>query len=199
MFILSLSIKLVNYNSENKQWSSIFSRFKRQCTQNYISQEAQFIFNRISQMSESKISNIKSVQDWDTWAKQVGIAVESLKAFMADTKYTEKTLSNYQAYLSQTTTTTTQLSNASRIGSVALKGIAMASNMIAFSFISAGISKGIQFLDDWIHKNEKAIESANNLSTTYQDNFSKISDKISTIERYYDEFTSLSAISIVGL
>ena len=143
-------------------------------------------------MPSQKIQNISSNNGWVRWSKQIGIADESLKAFLSDSNYAEKTLANYETYLNNATTSTAKFSLAAKAGSIAMQGLSIAGNMIAFTAISMLVGKGIEFINDLVHANENAINSANELSQSYQEQTSKISDNITTIRGYYDEFETLS-------
>lgn len=83
-----------------------------------------------------------------------------------------------------------------RIASKAVKLLAGTMNTIAitaiFSLISKGISLAVKKIDDYIHRNEIAVEKAEDLLDTFKSDIDNITSDQDKINRYADEFKELS-------
>ena len=80
----------------------------------------------------------------------------------------------------------------SALGGIAKNIGAIVGNIALFTAVSAGISLVAKGIDYLIHKNEKAIESAQQLKTSYQDSMKGIKDSLDTVTSSEDRFKELS-------
>ncbi len=82
------------------------------------------------------------------------------------------------------------------IASKAVKLLAGTMSTIAitaiFSLISKGISLAVEKIDDYIHRNEIAVEKAEDLLDTFKSDIDNITSDKDKINRYADEFKELS-------
>ena len=143
---------IVNYDQTNG-WSLFGSK------RNLASQEAIGFFDKVAK-EQTRGTTITS---WDLYAKNAGVADESLNKFLADTKYRTKDLATYNQYLKDTGKATSGFASmTSKAGSVLKSFGAMASNILASMAVSMLISKGIELAakkwDEYSHSQENAIE-----------------------------------------
>lgn len=102
------------------------------------------------------------------WAKDVGVADESLIKFLQDTNYAEKNLANYQAYLKSAGQTTTAFaSGVQKAGSVLKSLGATLASMAIMWGIGKLIELAITGIDNLIHKSEKAKEAMEQAFSDY--------------------------------
>lgn len=84
------------------------------------------------------------------------------------------------------------LSIGAKAGQVALKGLALAGNMVVGILAGFVISKAIEGLDNLVHTADNAKESAESFSSSFSsmnDEFSSNDDKLSDLQKKYDELS----------
>lgn len=84
------------------------------------------------------------------------------------------------------------LSIGAKAGQVALKGLALAGNMVIGILAGFVISKAIEGLDNLVHAADNAKESAESFSSSFSsmnDEFSSNDDKLSDLQKKYDELS----------
>lgn len=84
------------------------------------------------------------------------------------------------------------LSIGAKAGQVALKGLALAGNMVVGILAGFVISKAIEGLDNLVHAADNAKESAESFSSSFSsmnDEFSSNDDKLSDLQKKYDELS----------
>ena len=87
---------IVNYDKENG-WSSIFNNIGKDKIA-YATESDKKILNDIKDRIKLE-SQLTNQVDWDGYIKGHQNASESLKSFLKDTDYAEKSLTNYNSYL----------------------------------------------------------------------------------------------------
>ena len=110
-----------------------------------ISDECKGAFDNLSSL------NIKNCQDFDALAKAIGYTDESFVNFLKDVSYSEKTLENYQKYITSTTKFGTTLAS---IG--ANVGI-----MLAINIAIQAISSAWDYLKVTVAESQEKIEQIN--------------------------------------
>lgn len=125
----------VQYNSENDSWSTWLNVLKNKIPS--ASKEAIDTFEKIKKAQEAgyKIDNM------DRWIHQNKLADESLIKFLTDTKYSEKTLANYQLYLKESANSMNLFQRAGKAAGTAIKSlVATLGSMVAMWAIGEVIS-----------------------------------------------------------
>ena len=84
------------------------------------------------------------------------------------------------------------LGTASKATEIGLKALRIAGNMLLALAISEAISLVIKGVDYLIHRNEKLIESANEVTNTYREQSKTLNDNVSSLQKQKDEFNRLS-------
>lgn len=89
-------------------------------------------------------------------------------------------------------TATNTMTFSAKAGQVALKGLALAGNMVVGILAGFVISKAIEGLDNLVHAADNAKESAESFSSSFSsmnDEFSSNDDKLSDLQKKYDELS----------
>ena len=110
------------------------SKLKQEIPQ--VSDNAKGFFDLIN-----KGLNVDNCEDWDLLAKKFKLTDESLISFLQDTKYSEKTLANYQQYLKESSQSMTLFQRAGKAAGTTLKELgAILGSMAAMWAIGEAIS-----------------------------------------------------------
>lgn len=127
------------------------------------------------------------------WSKDLGIADESLISFLKDTKYSEKTLANYQLWLKSTANTTTFFSRATKVATTVLKSLmATLGSMVVAWLASTVISVVVQVVEKIVHKVENAKEAMEGLEDEIKSIKSNLDSMNATIKTSAKRFAELS-------
>lgn len=177
---------IVNYD-KNNGLSYIWDNLKKSIPK--VSEEASSFFDKTKNWNLNSFSN--SYNGFDDLIKKLNISDESLKAFLDDTNYAEKSLSSYQTYLASTTKQTSIFAKATKGAKTMLKSLgALAANIGVSMLASFAIGKAIEGIDSIIHEKENAIEKAqeaqqsiSNNQATYNNNTSYVNDNIDRYEK----------------
>lgn len=89
-------------------------------------------------------------------------------------------------------TATNTMTLSAKAGQVALKGLAMAGNMLVSLGISAIISLAVKGLDNLVHTADNAKESAENFSNSFKsmnEEFTSNDSKLSDLQKQYDKLS----------
>ena len=129
-------IKAVQYNSENDSWTTWLSTLKKDIPK--VSKDAESLFKELN-------SGKLKVIDWRGYCNSVEMTDKSLIKFLTNTKYSEKTLENYQLYLKNSANNMTFFQRATTAATtIGKKFIATLGSMIAVWAISEVISLAIK-------------------------------------------------------
>ena len=115
----------VQYDSKNNSWSTWLDIFKKDIPS--ASKEAVSAFEKIKKAQEAGYN----IDNMDRWIHQNKLADETLISFLQDTKYSEKTLENYQLYLEKSADNMTLFQRAGKAAGNAIKSIGAAIGSMA--------------------------------------------------------------------
>ena len=198
---------IANYDKENG-FSSIFSNLGSQVAN--VSSDDEKILNDI-QKRISLESQLANEVDWDNYIKSHNNASESLKSFLKDTNYAEKSLANYQVYLENIGNTTSKFSSFTSKAGSAIKsfGKSLGANLlnmgagmlagVAINGIISGVDYLIHYQDRLIEKGE---EAKNSISETFSE-FTTVKSSLDSLGTSFadnaDDITSTSgAIDVIA-
>ena len=179
---------IVNYDDENG-WSSIFKNIGKDKIA-YAPETDKAILNDIKDRIklESQLSN---KVNWDGYIKGHQNASESLKSFLKDTDYAEKSLTNYNSYLEKTGKTTSKFSAIADKATSVVKSIgSVAANMAigaGVGFLISSVIDGITYLATY---NERMAESAQNITSTWDESNSSLNEQISKYKELKSQLDS---------
>lgn len=144
-------------------------------------------------------SSIINIQAVNAYNSQIEKGATAQQALAIASKGTNKATIALMESAKGATISTEQLTAAqkastlaSKAQSLALKTVALAGNMIAFAAIAKGISYVVEELDNYIHRNEIAIEKADELKSSLDDAISSLGEKRNSLENLSARFTELS-------
>lgn len=119
-------------------------------------------------------------------AKDLGNQLSpEIQSYVKSAKNGELTTEGFKASIGN-------LSIGAKAGQVALKGLALAGNMVIGILAGFVISKAIEGLDNLVHAADNAKESAESFSSSFSsmnDEFSSNDDKLSDLQKKYDELS----------
>lgn len=121
----------------------------------------------------------------DELAKQVGGVSKSVLDYAKSDDVAKLSTVGFKASIGN-------LSIGAKAGQVALKGLALAGNMVVGILAGFVISKAIEGLDNLVHAADNAKESAESFSSSFSsmnDEFSSNDDKLSDLQKKYDELS----------
>ena len=121
----------------------------------------------------------------DELAKQVGGVSKSVLDYAKSDDVAKLSTEGFKASIGN-------LSIGAKAGQVALKGLALAGNMVVGILAGFVISKAIEGLDNLVHAADNAKESAESFSSSFSsmnDEFSSNDDKLSDLQKKYDELS----------
>ena len=121
----------------------------------------------------------------DELAKQVGGVSKSVLDYAKSDDVAKLSTEGFKASIGN-------LSIGAKAGQVALKGLALAGNMVVGILAGFVISKAIEGLDNLVHTADNAKESAESFSSSFSsmnDEFSSNDDKLSDLQKKYDELS----------
>lgn len=122
----------------------------------------------------------------DELAKQVGGVSKSVLDYAKSDDVAKLSTEGFKASIGN-------LSIGAKAGQVALKGLAVAGNMVAGILAGFVISKAIEGLDNLVHAADNAKESAESFASSFSsmnDEFSSNDDKLSDLQKKYDELSN---------
>ena len=141
-------------------------------------------FNRL--VSEEGVSSqtawYKTMQTSSSAAKELFDNEENLIRSGNSVILSEEAISN----------ATNTMTFSAKAGQVALKGLALAGNMVIGILAGFVISKAIEGLDNLVHAADNAKESAESFASSFSsmnDEFSSNDDKLSDLQKKYDELS----------
>jgi cell wall-associated NlpC family hydrolase len=141
-------------------------------------------FNRL--VSEEGVSSqtawYKTMQTSSSAAKELFDNEENLIKSGNSVILSEETISN----------ATNTMTFSAKAGQVALKGLALAGNMVVGILAGFVISKAIEGLDNLVHAADNAKESAEGFASSFSsmnDEFSSNDSKLSDLQKQYDELS----------
>lgn len=179
---------IVNYDDKNG-WSSIFKNIGKDKIA-YAPETDKAILNDIKDRIklESQLSN---KVNWDGYIKGHQNASESLKSFLKDTDYAEKSLTNYNSYLEKTGKTTSKFSAIADKATSVVKSIgSVAANMAigaGVGFLISSVIDGITYLATY---NERMAESAQNITSAWDESNTSLNEQISKYKELKSQLDS---------
>ena len=184
---------IVNYDKE-KGLTSIFSGLGKQVAS--VSSGDKQILNDIKSRIKLE-SQLAGNVNWSGYIKSHNEASESMKAFLSNTDYAEKSLANYQQYLEKTGKTTSKFATFTSKAKSAFKSFGsnllssfanIGTGMLAGLAISA-VASGIEYL--WNY-NDHLIEKGEEAKQKIDDTFNDFSDTKSSIMSLGSSFSDSS-------
>lgn len=165
---------IVNYDKDNGL-STIFNGFEKKIPN--ISDEAKKVLNDI----QESIDNGFEFDFSSGFVGEMEIADKSLLAFLNDTKYAEKTLSNYKKYLESVGNGTSKFSSSLKnLGGTLLSTFANMAIMYAagaaIQFVGTKIYEYIKATEIAIEAGEKAQNAIKEVYDTYNSKVSTVTD-----------------------
>lgn len=137
--------------------------------------------------------NVDNCEDWDLLAKKFKLTDESLISFLQDTKYSEKTLANYQLYLKDSSKQMTLFQRAGKAAGTAVKGlVATLGSMAAMWAIGEVISLTAKAIDNYVHRIDYAKEHMEELQGTIDELESKRKSRSEYDTSNFDEYAKLA-------
>ena len=121
----------------------------------------------------------------DELAKQVGGVSKSVLDYAKSDDVAKLSTEGFKASIGN-------LSIGAKAGQVALKGLALAGNMVVGILAGFVISKAIEGLDNLVHAADNAKESAEGFASSFSsmnDEFSSNDSKLSDLQKQYDELS----------
>lgn len=121
----------------------------------------------------------------DELAKQVGGVSKSVLDYAKSDDTAKLSTEGFKASIGN-------LSIGAKAGQVALKGLALAGNMVVGILVGFVISKAIEGLDNLVHAADNAKESAEGFASSFSsmnDEFSSNDSKLSDLQKQYDELS----------
>lgn len=121
----------------------------------------------------------------DELAKQVGGVSKSVLDYAKSDDIAKLSTEGFKASIGN-------LSIGAKAGQVALKGLALAGNMVVGILAGFVISKAIEGLDNLVHAADNAKESAEGFASSFSsmnDEFSSNDSKLSDLQKQYDELS----------
>lgn len=121
----------------------------------------------------------------DELAKQVGGVSKSVLDYAKSDDTAKLSTEGFKASIGN-------LSIGAKAGQVALKGLALAGNMVVGILAGFVISKAIEGLDNLVHAADNAKESAEGFASSFSsmnDEFSSNDSKLSDLQKQYDELS----------
>lgn len=143
-------------------------------------------FGKQSLLSDSDINAIKA------YNSQIDACVTSQTAFRRTMLDASESAQILVANANGATVQIENLTRTSKAGQIALKGLAIAGNMITFALIAKGIQLVTQKMSDLAHASEITSEKAKGLSSSISSYFKDISSNSSTLTGLNDEYKKLS-------
>ena len=184
---------IVNYDKE-KGLTSIFSGLGKQVVS--VSSGDKQILNDIKNRIKLE-SQLAGNVNWSGYIKSHNEASDSMKAFLSNTDYAEKSLANYQQYLEKTGKTTSKFATFTSKAKSAFKSFGsnllssfanIGTGMLAGLAISA-VASGIEYL--WNY-NDHLIEKGEEAKQKIDDTFNDFSDTKSSIISLGSSFSDSS-------
>lgn len=174
---------VVNYDKKNGWTTWLDSILEKTPT---VSKEIEDMFKKLEKKPNFKSLNSDELIES---AKGLGVVNDNLTEFFKNDKYVEKTFANYQQYLKDTMGIAAKFKKAmSSVGTVFKKiGAAMVTEAV-FMAASWAIGKGLEAIDDWIHKSDRLIEKGEKAKQTIADVNSELQEKKTSGKSLIDEY-----------
>ena len=180
----------VQYNSNDNTWSTWLDIFKKEIPE--ASEESINAFEKLAK-AQAKGYDPTINDRMEKWIRQNKLADETLISFLQDTKYSEKTLENYQLYLKESSQSMTLFQRAGKAAGNAIKSIGAAiGSMAAMWAIGEVISLIVSGLDKLVNSAKYAKEAAEGFSSSYETLQKDISDNSSKISELNAKYQELS-------
>ena len=180
----------VQYNSKDNTWSTWLDIFKKEIPE--ASEESINAFEKLAK-AQAKGYDPTINDRMEKWIRQNKLADETLISFLQDTKYSEKTLANYQLYLKESSQSMTLFQRAGKAAGNAIKSIGAAiGSMAAMWAIGEVISLIVSGLDKLVNSAKYAKEAAEGFSSSYETLQKDISDNSSKISELNAKYQELS-------
>lgn len=172
------------------------SIFKKQLVE--IDDKIRDIFPNIERFVNTK----PSTKEWDDWVNELEGADDSLKDFLKtkDEAYQTKDLATYNKYLQDQN----KLIDIQTVKTKALNVVKKIGLNLAIAVASAIVTKlaesAIKFIDNYIHRVEKAREKTEQLASQFSEIKSSLDDigsKLETTKKRIDELNGKGSLSLV--
>ena len=179
--------KAVQYDSGNDKFVTWLSKLKQEIPQ--VSDNAKGFFDLIN-----KGLNVDNCEDWDLLAKKFKLTDESLISFLQDTKYSEKTLANYQLYLKDSSKQMTLFQRAGKAAGTTLKELgAILGSMAAAWAIGEVISLAITGLDQFVNHAKRASEDADEAFSDTNEKVQKNEEEAKSLDELISKYKELKS------
>ena len=116
----------------------------------------------------------------------------SLGTYLGHLNGAQASLSGYIKYLITTKTETLGATVGTKLLTVSMNALRVATNMVAVTLISIAVEKVIEYFVNLSQAQQKAIDTANELTSTYNEHAKTINSNISSLQGLQTEFTDLS-------
>lgn len=147
-----------------------------------VSPEDTQILNNI-QKRISLESQLANKVDWSNYIKSHNSASESMKGFLTNTDYAEKSLANYQVYLEKTGNTTSKFSSfTSKAGSLVKSFGAGLANMGMGMLAGLAINGAFTLLDNIVNYQDKLIEKGEQAKSTIDETMGSFTDSKTSLD-----------------
>ncbi|CAB1252337.1 protein of unknown function [Ruminococcaceae bacterium BL-6] len=187
----------------------IFTPFKYSQNESGGWQNTGWLSNFTSQVKEAqqafKLLDAKTADDWITkFNKDTHEGTQNLTKFfetckdpslvnyLNNLKGGKATVEGYTAATKSANAAIEATGTASKAASIGMKALAVAENVgiwLVVTLAIQGVVKGIEYL---VTAQQRAIDKANELTSTYNSNIETINSNITTLQSLQDEFTTLS-------
>ena len=174
---------LANYSSKNGfTW---FDSFKTQAYE--LTDEIKGVFDEIGKLTPDNITNYNK-DGWEPFIKNTNVADETLKKFLNDAGQTDKSLEAFKMYPDVVNKT----GKAFNFAALGAKAFNIALNMGIMLLIAKGIELVTGAIDNYIRRNEIAIETAAKANENIKSISNSFKDHKKLIDDYASTYDSLS-------
>ena len=132
-------------------------------------------------------------KEFNNSSKSVDVLKEEIGSLSPEIENYAKTQKNGTLSLEGFTKSLNQNTLAAKAGQVALKGLSMAGNMIAFMAIAKVIEVAAIAIDNFIHRTEKAREAFENANSTFESTQAELSSITSELEEQEKALSDLQS------
>lgn len=187
-----LSYTLASYDKENG-FGGIFASIKKLSEAKNISKEVSTAFTELSESAIKKAPDIQKVlEGYKVGEKSAIKFAEGIKGGSIQLKEGQTALQGYQGYLKTTSTALTLADVKTKALSVSMKILSTIGWMAIFTAASWAIGKGVEAIDDYIHRLDKAKEAFANTES----DLSSVKSEIETTTEQIKKLEAMDSLSI---
>lgn len=187
-----LSYTLASYDKENG-FGGIFASIKKLSEAKNISKEVSTAFTELSESAIKKAPDIQKVlEGYKVGEKSAIKFAEGIKDGSIQLKEGQTAFQGYQAYLKSTSTALSLADVKTKALSVSMKVLSTIGWMAAFAAATWAIGKGIEAIDNYVHRLDKAKEAFANTES----DLSSVKSEIETTTDRIKELEAMDSLSI---